>query len=288
MAELASRQHGVASTGQLKALGLTWDDIAYRARTGRLHPIHRGVYAVGHRHLTETALFAAAVLAVGPGTALSHASAAALWGIRTSNLRRVNVTVARRVRSRPGIRIHAVRALQPTDVTRRHGIPITTPARTLLDLADVLPLPALERTVHEAEVQHLVDHRRLRAQLERCNGRSRNLATVIADGPTPTRSELEDRALDLFKRHGLPKPQTNVHIHGIEVDFLFADAHLVVETDGYRYHSTAFARRNDTDKQARLEAAGYRVIRLTWRQVTERPQETIRRLGRALTAPAAG
>jgi very-short-patch-repair endonuclease len=288
LAELARRQHGIASTGQLKALGLTWDDIAYRARTGRLHPIHRGVYAVGHRHLTHTALFAAAVLAVGPGAALSHASAAALWEIRTGSQRWVDVTVARRVRSRQGIRIHAVRALQPTDVTRRHGIQITTPARTLLDLADVLLPRALERAVHEAEVQHLVDHRQLREQLEQCNGRSRKLATVIADGPTTTRSELEDRALDLFRRHGLPKPQTNVHVQGIEVDFLFADAHLVVETDGDRYHRTAFARRNDADKQARLEAAGYRVIRLTWRQVTERPQETIRRLGRALTARASG
>jgi head-tail adaptor len=289
VAELAGRQHGIATTTQLRSLGLTWRDIAYRARTGRLHPIHRGVYAVGHRHVTETGLFVAAVLAVGPGAALSHASAAALWGIRPRGRGSIDVTVARRVKPRRGLRIHAVRALLPSDVTRHEGILVTTPARTLLDLAEVLPHRALARAVHEAEVQRLVDHGRLQAQAQETHGRraATVLAALLADGPAPTRSELEDRAIELFAHHGLAKPLTNVRVEGIEVDFLFADARLIVETDGDRYHRTAFARRNDADKQARLEAAGYRVIRLTWRQVAARRQETVARLKRALSAPAA-
>jgi very-short-patch-repair endonuclease len=290
VAELAGRQHGIVSTSQLRSLGLTWDDIAYRTRTGRLHPIHRGVYAVGHRHLTETGLFVAALLAVGPGATLSHASAAALWGIRPRGRGRIDVTVARRVKPRRGVRIHAVRALPPSDVTRHMGIPVTTPARTLLDLADVLPRRALARAVHEAEVQRLVDHRQLRDQVERCRGRraAAILAALLADGPAPARSDLEDRAIELFAQHGLPKPRSNVRVEGIEVDFLFADARLIVETDGDRYHHTHFARRNDADKQARLEAAGYRVIRLTWDQVTKRPAQTAARIMRALIAPTAG
>ena len=290
MAELAGRQYGIATTSQLRSLGLTWDDIAYRARTGRLHPIHRGVYAVGHRHLTETGLFVAAVLAVGPGAVLSHASAAALWEIAQRGQRWVDVIVGRRVKSRRGIRIHAVRTLPLADVTHHHGIPVTTPARTLLDFADVAPGRRFERAVHEAEVRRLVSHATLRDQVERTRGRraATVLAAQLTAGSARTRSELEDRALDLFWHHGLPRPRTNVHIRGIEVDFLFAEASLVVEVDGDRYHGTAFARRNDADKQARLEAAGYRVIRLTWHQVTEREAETVTRLKRALIAPAAG
>jgi very-short-patch-repair endonuclease/predicted transcriptional regulator of viral defense system len=289
LAEVAGRQYGIATTTQLRSLGFTWRDIAYRVRQGRLHPIHRGVYAVGHRHLPDDARFVAAVLAVGPGATLSHASAAALWGIRPRGRGSIDVTVARRVKPRRGIRIHAVRALAPSDVTRHKGIPVTTPARTLLDLADVLPRRALARAVHEAEVQRLVTHEALRLQAEQTRGRraATLLATALADGPAPTRSELEDRALALFREQGLPKPRINVHVAGIEIDFLFSFARLIVEVDGARYHDTPFARRNDAYKQARLEAAGYRVIRLTWDQVTRRPAQTAARINRALaTSPS--
>jgi len=144
--------------------------------------------------------------------------------------------------------------------------------------------------VHEAEVQRLVRHEALWRQVHRTRGRraATVLASVLAEGPAPTRSELEDRALALFREHGLPKPRINVHVAGIEVDFLFSFARLIVEVDGARYHHTHFARRNDADKQARLEAAGYRVIRLTWDQVTQRPAQTAARVERALTAPTAG
>jgi Transcriptional regulator, AbiEi antitoxin/REase_MTES_1575 len=290
LAELAERQHGVVTTTQLHALGISRTEIGYRVQSGRLHPLHRGVYAVGHRHLSDEGSFVAAVLAVGPDAALSHAAAAALWGLRPVIGRPIDVTVPRRVRQRRGIWVHHVRALPPTDITHRSGIPTTTPARTLLDLADLLPHRALERAVHEAEVQRIVDHPLLRAQIERASGRqaATTLAAIINPGPAPTRSELEDRALALFRGHGLPEPLINPTIQGIEVDFLFREARLVVEVDGDRHHRTPFARRNDADKQARLEVAGYRVLRLTWTQVTRHPQQTVARLRRALTAPVAG
>jgi uncharacterized protein DUF559/putative AbiEi antitoxin of type IV toxin-antitoxin system len=274
----------VVTTSQLHALGITRSDIDYRVAAGRLHRIHRGVYAVGHRRLTVEALFVAAVLAVGDDAALSHAAAAALWNLRPWPGSVVDVVVMRKLASRPGLRIHAARTLHATDITNAAGIPVTTPARTLLDLADVLPTRALERAVHEAEVRRIVDHRLLRDQIAGAPGRraAARLATVIAAGPAPTRSELEDRALALLSRPDLPPPRTNAYLADIEVDFLYERERLVLETDGARYHATAFARRNDADKQARLEAAGYRVLRLTWDQVTRRPEQTLDRVHRAL------
>jgi len=246
--------------------------------------VHRGVHAVGHRRLTAEARFVAAVLALGPDAALSHVAAAALWGLRSVPSGLIDVTVPRRVKRRRGLRIHCVRGLPNEDVTNRYGIPVTTPARTLLDLADVLPHRVLERAVHEAEVQRIVDHHRLSTQIDRAPGRraATVLATLIEQGQAPTRSALEDRALALFRCHGLPRPRMNHLIEGIEVDFFFPEAHLIVEVDGARYHDTAFARRNDADKQARLEAAGFRVLRLTWGQIARRPTQTARRLRRAL------
>jgi hypothetical protein len=152
-------------------------------------------------------------------------------------------------------RQHA-RALPPTDTTHRNTIPVTTTARSLLDLADVLPTRALERAVHDAEVQRIVDHRLLHHQIARAPGRkaATRLAALIALGPAPTQSELEDRALELLRRIPGTPPSTNAHIGPDEVDFLYEHERLVIETDGARYHATPFARRNDADKQARLEA----------------------------------
>jgi very-short-patch-repair endonuclease len=138
--------------------------------------------------------------------------------------------------------------------------------------------------VHEAEVQRRVGHGRLAAQLARADGRrgAARLAAIVADGPAPTRSELEDRLLDLSSRHRLPRPRTNTRVGAFEVDFLFPDHRLVVETDGDRYHATRAARRWDATRQARLEAAGYRVLRVTWEQVTAAEAQTADRLRQAL------
>lgn len=224
---------------QIRAIGIPADAVDNRVRAGRLHSVHRGVYAVGHAGLTREARFLAAVLAVGEGAVLSHVAAAVLWGLRRpdgDDGGEVDVTVARRVRQRPGIRVHTVRVLAREETTRRTGIPVTTPARTLLDYSD-LPLAdrALRRYVHEAEVQRLVNDHQLRMQLDRARcGRhgAGRLAAIVDEGPAPTRSELEDRTLELLRCHGLMRPQTNVRVQGAEVDVRFGDLKLIVEVDG--------------------------------------------------------
>jgi very-short-patch-repair endonuclease len=284
IAALAGRQHGVISLPQLRALGVPPSQVKRRIRTGRLHPLHRGVYAVGHRNLTDAGLFMAAVLAIGRDAALSHLSAAQHYGLRRFNRTNgtwVDVSTTRHVKPRTRIRLHTVRYL---DATIRDRIPVTTPARTLLDLGDVLTPRQHARAVHEAEVQRLVTLDALHAEIARSPGRgaAARLQAIIADGPAPTRSELEDAMLALLKRHGLPRPDVNARIGADEVDLYFPGSALVVELDGWRYHGTRVRHRLDADKQARLEAAGLRVLRADWEQVTASEAQTADRLRQAL------
>jgi very-short-patch-repair endonuclease len=286
VASLASRQHGVVTVAQLLSVGVSRTGVKRRVASGRLHPLHRGVYAVGHRNLSDHALFVAAVYAVGSQAALSHVSAAHLYGlVKTNRARRVDVSTSRRLRSRPGIRLHAVRSLE---ATIRRRIPVTTPPRTLLDLGDVLPVRQHERAVHEAEVQRLVTIATLQAQIARTPGRkaSKQLEAIIAPGPAPTRSALEDAMLALVRANGLPPPTTNARIGTDEVDLYFQSHRLVVELDGRRYHDTAIRRRRDAAKQARLQAAGLQVLRFDWRDVTTESAATMARLRQALADPA--
>jgi very-short-patch-repair endonuclease len=269
--------------------------------SGRLHLIFRGVYAVGHSEITQKARFLAAVLSVGPDALLSHRSAAILWGFWPGDpgdpgdpddeTTPVDVTVPRRIRQRDdGIRIHVVRRLATQDMTRRHRIPVTTAARTALDLIDVFSSDrALERAVHEAEAQRVLSHPQLQKQLARASGRrgAGRLARIVADGPAPTNSPLEDATLELLRRHGFPKPQCQARVLGYRVDFLFEQYKLIIETDGDQYHGTKFARKTDARKQAKLEAGGYRVARLTWDDVFKLEGQTVRRLRLAAARPAA-
>jgi predicted transcriptional regulator of viral defense system len=284
LASLASRQHGVVTVRQLRALGFSPSAVRYRVRVGRLHPVHRGVYAVGHRNLTEYALFIAAVAAIGADAALSNAAAAALFKLMRHS-GDIDVTTTRSVKPRPGIRLHGVRSLPASDVTRRHGIPVTTPVRTIVDLADTLDERRLARVIHEAEVQRLVTNAELRARLDRGRGMPR-LRAIVAEGPVRTRSEFEDATYDLLRRNGFPRPDGNTTLSGLppwlEVDFHLPGTPLVLEVDGAQFHNTRWRRRLDARKQAILEAAGYRVIRLTWEQVTAEEAQTVRRIRQAL------
>jgi very-short-patch-repair endonuclease len=297
VAATAARQHGLVTTAQLLAAGIVPDTITAWVRRGQLHRVHRGVYSVGHRALGNEGWLLAAVLAIGSDAAISHLSAGRLWGVVRDriNVRRSAVDVAspRRVRRRPDIRTHHAPGLDCGDRMVFGRIPITTPARTLLDLAGLLPEDRLRRAVRQAEVERLVNRHDLRFQLSRAPaGRpaSSRLAAVIAIGPAPTRSELEDRTLDLLLRHDFPRPLVNVHVQALhrsfEVDFLFPELRLVLETDGDRYHGTRLAREADAQRQADLEAAGYRVVRLNWRQVTREQDQTVRRLRRIVADQA--
>jgi predicted transcriptional regulator of viral defense system len=205
--ELALRQHGVVGREQLRAMGLGRRAIAYRLRTGRLHAVHARVYTVGAAPLTREGRFMAAGLACGARAVLSHRSAADLWGMRPQGGGPMDVTVrSDRGRNLKGIRVHRS-AVAASEVTTLDGIPVTKPARTLVDLADLLPRRALERAIDEAEYLRL-DYAGLAPRPGRRG--SGKLIAVLAEhraGGTRTRSELEERFLDLSERHGVPRPE---------------------------------------------------------------------------------
>ena len=237
---LAAKQHGVVTRGQLLDLGLGSRAIDHRIRRGKLHPVHRGVYAVGRPQLTRHGVLIAAVLSCGPGAALSHHTAGEVYGIRKQRAGAIDVTIPGTERKRPGIRIHR-RPLPEADVTHRHGIPLTSVVRTLLDLAQRLTANELEAAANEADKRHLIDPDRLRAALEGRAGQ-RGVAALrrLLDRHTLTLtdSELERRFLPIARRAGLPAPLTQRHVNGFRVDFYWPELGLVVETDGLRYHRT--------------------------------------------------
>src|SRR5215210_3037679 len=278
IAALAAGQHGVVARWQLRDLGLDDNAIAYRLRTGRLHRLHQGVYAVGHTVLTALGRWMAAVLAAGPSGVLSHASAAALWDLRRSAAVIVDVTIADGgSRKRKGLRIHRARDL--TGQTTTHdAIPVTTPARTILDLAATLQRRPLERLLDQAQNTRLTDVVSLEA-LARAHtghrGASRLLATLDAHEPgaTLTKSELEERFLALCRDAGLPRPRVNAWVQGFEVDFVFAEQRLLVETDGWSWHRTRAAFERDRHRDAVHARAGYRTLRFTHRQLTQAPHD---------------
>jgi very-short-patch-repair endonuclease len=269
VARVAGRQHGLITTRQLLECGISAPGITARVRQRRLVRVYRGVYFVGSAPLSSDARLHAAVLAVGNGAVLSHIAAAAVWGFWSGSVDPVDVTVVREVRSRPGIRVHGVSELPRADITRWRGIPVTTPAHTVLDLAATLGSDhSFSRVVHEAEVQGRTHPERLQLEIAHHpahRGRAR-LAAEIADGPKPARSDLEIRILSFLRRHDFPPFLMNTTVPGlptwIEVDFLFPEQRVVIEADGARFHDTKARQARDRRKQAILEAAGLRVIRL--------------------------
>ena len=272
------------SRRQLVALGLSANGIAEWVRTERLVRLHRGVYAVGHDRLRVEGRWLAAVMACGTGAALSHRSAAALWEIRQTNSGLIDVTVPSqngRIKRR-GIRVHRSGRLGPEEVTKRSGIPVTTVARTLLDLADVLELQGLRRTVTEAEYRDLFDLTALTAVVESNPGRrGRKLMTAASEGRQHrTRSPLEDRFVRLVERWRVEEPESGVWIEGYEVDFLWRRVGLAVECDGLDAHATRATVERDRRRDRVLWRKGIRTLRLTSEALNE-PQEVLRDLAEA-------
>jgi uncharacterized protein DUF559 len=263
LAMLATAQHGVVARRHLLALGFDRGAIERRIAAGRLHPLYRGVYAVGHKTLGRNARYLAAVLAAGDGAVLSHRSAGMLWGIHRSDAARIDVTVRRTCgfRSTRAIAVHRPRL--PPAVTTHAGIRVTTPGRTLQDLATAVPRRALEKAAEMAEAL------RLDVVLDPDHPGAGRLADVLErhDLERTTRSPLEDEFLELCDRHGIPRPLVNTYVEGFEVDFVWPDARLIVETDGRTHHGTAEAFERDRARDARLTAAGWRVVRFTRPQV---------------------
>jgi very-short-patch-repair endonuclease len=238
----------------------------------------------------------AAVLAAGPDAVLSHRSAAALWGFRESARGAVEVTRPGWVRRRPALEAHR-RPLAADERTRARGIPVTTVSRTLLDLASVLPRESVVRAIREAEVRRLTDAVSLAALLDRYRGR-RGVATVrsvVADaeiGSTVTRSELEERFLAFVETAELPRPQVNASLHlggtWFELDCLWRAQRLIVELDGHAFHASVEAYERDRARDRALDVAGWRVVRVTWRQLHDDPIGLAADLGSLLAGREGG
>jgi very-short-patch-repair endonuclease len=270
LAALAARQWGVVTRRQLAAIGIERGAVARRVAAGRLHRLHRGVYAVGHTALRKEARWLAAVLACGDGAALSHRSAAALWGIRPTASARIEVSVPRSRDGVAGVVVHRPRRLTPDDVTEKDGIPATTPARTLHDLACLLRPAALERAQARAQRMGLVSHHEHAAL---------------------TRSPLEARLLTLIRAAGLPEPEVNAWLtfgggEEWQVDFLWRAQRVIAEADGRRDHDTGRAFEADRRRDQTALVAGFVPVRFTHRQVTTDPASVTRTL-RALLGPVA-
>jgi very-short-patch-repair endonuclease len=277
---LAARQHGVVARRQLLAIGLGEDAIDHRLASGRMLRLRRGVYALGHAQLRREARWLAVVLEVGERAVLSHRSAAGLWGIRPPSGTFVEITVVGHggVVRRGDRRIHRTIGLPHDERTVVSGVPTTTLARTLLDLAAVVPAHHLRRAVERAEQAELFDLPAVQRVLDthpRRAGR-RALSALLADfreyGVVRTRSDLEAIVLQLCIDHGLPRPQVNRHDGTRESDFRWPDQRLIVEVDSWTYHGrTRRAFDRDRARDRTLLRDGWRVARFTDRQILADP-----------------
>lgn len=278
IADLADGQHGVVAHRQLRELGIGRGAIEHRLRLRRLHRIHRGVYAVGHRILTPDGWRMAAVLAAGPDAVLSHHSAAELWGLRWMAQRRHTVTLARQIEL-PGVETHRAR-LPEDEIGLVRGIPVTSVPRTILDLAATCSHQEIARLVNEADVQRLWDALSLWDLLARYPRRAgtKTVRRVLADRPTGVpRNLFEDAFLAFIDKHRLPRPEVDVWItvgkHTYEVDCLWRRQRLIVELDGCGAHETARAFERDRVRDRRLRVAGWNPIRVTWRELHHEEKE---------------
>ena len=281
VARIAGRQHGVITVSQLREAGIDKSAVSRRVTSGRLHRIHRGVYAVGHEALNWRGRWMAAVLACGDGAVLSHGSAAALWELLRPIDGPIHVTVptaAGRI-SRRGIHLHRCPLLAELSslpsspatrggqggqlVTRRHRIPVTTVQRTIDDLGGAVPPYLVRRARRQAELKGW--------RLEGAEGRR-------------TRSELEDEFLALCRRHHLPPPETNVKIGRWEVDFVWREQRLVVETDSFAYHRGSVTFHDDHARDLDLRGEGFAVLRFSERQIEDEPRRVMADVARALVS----
>jgi very-short-patch-repair endonuclease len=289
LAALARAQNGNATWQQLPDLALSKATVDHRVATKIWHRLHRGVYCLGDPDLIPRARESGALLAVGDGAVISHASAAAVWGISEHRPDPVEITlIGRQARPRPGIDIHYA-SLDRRDVTTRHQLAVTSPARTIIDLARTLTASQLDPFLDAVLIRRLATEDSIRQTLERTPDNHSGAAIVRAClGHTGlTRSEAERRLRALLKAAELPQPLVNQYLAGLLVDFYWPEAGLVLEVDGFRFHGSRAAFERDRRRDQRLAAAGFQVIRITWRQLEEEPMAVLARLAQALALRAA-
>jgi very-short-patch-repair endonuclease len=282
IAELARLQHGVVAWWQMRELGLGKASIEHRIKAGRIHRLQPAVYAVGHRIVSRHGWWMAAVLSSGEGAALSHHSAAALWGLRGYSERAVDVTTSHKSTSSRRVRRHVSR-LPADEITVEHGIPVTTVPRTILDLAATEPADAVQNLLREAEFHQLWDRLSLWDLIERYPGKRGVSRTQTALKRLKTepegrkRSRLEERFAPFLRQNRLALPRFNDWIllgdKRFQVDCHWPETRQIVELDGWDGHRTRTAFREDRARDRRLRAAGYSVTRLTWNQLEDEPEE---------------
>lgn len=289
---LAESQHGVVARRQLIELGLTDARIKGRIAKGHLHVVHRGVYAVGHRRLSRHGRWMAAVLFGGPEAVLSHRSAAELWGIAPPRSRAIDVTRRRGWRASPGIVVHR-NSISADEIETVVGIPCTCVPRTSLDLAGSASRDELERAINQIEVRRLTHSLSMYDLLERYPRRPggpvlRALLDDRAEARGITRSRLEERFAALLARSDLPRPQLNASLalrgRFFEVDCLWRERRVIVELDGMQAHGTDLAFEKDRERDRLLIADGWRVARVTWRQLRDDAPSVLADLRRVLRA----
>jgi very-short-patch-repair endonuclease/predicted transcriptional regulator of viral defense system len=304
VAEIAGAQHGIVTRRQLLEAGMGPKRIDNWLNRGRLHTMHRGVYAlIPPAAQSPLAAPMAAVLACGDGAVLSHLSSAAVWGFvpwgppevgardaHAPAAPKIHVTLTRcHRRPQDGIRVHRPNVpLDPRDVTRRGNIPVTTPARAVVEIAAELSTRDFERAFDEAMVRRLTSREAVR-RAQRRAGRQAGAATLrmmiaLTGG---SRSDAERRLRALARRGGLPQPHVNARVGRFEVDFLWRAERVIVEVDGYDFHSSKAAFERDHRRDAMLQGLGFRVLRFTWRQLTQEPEFVLVQLVQALSGPTA-
>jgi len=296
LADMATAQGGVVSLEQLEDAGVSMRAASRQAQAGGLHRVHRGVYAVGHRSVSRGTLLRAALLACGEGAVISHVTAAAFHGFWDKWPTLIDVTVPVEAgRKIDGIRCRRCRYPEPEEVEIRNGIAVSTPARTLVDLAGMVGLKTLRKSVGRAAIRKKLDLQAVDLAIHNAKGRRGLRALELAlvpyrtkDGEVPdVRSDFETLMLPQLLDLGAPRPSTNawLHVEGERflVDFLWDQARVIVETDGRETHETPEAFQSDRRRDQFLAAAGYRVLRITWTQIHGEPAGVLGRVSRALS-----
>jgi very-short-patch-repair endonuclease len=286
VAAVAAQQRGRVARRQLLDVGLTVGQVGLMVRRGRMFRLHQGVYAVGHLAPVALGRETAALLAAGEGALLSHLSAGVLWDMLDDDATdEVHVLVdAARNSRRSGIRCRRSTLIEAADRRTRHGLPVTSPAHVLLDLAGEFDERRLVRAYDRGQIAGILRPRDIEELLRRTTSHPhrRRFAALLGDRPGITRSEAEQLLLGLVRDAGLPLPHVNQRLHGFEVDFHWPEAALVIEVDGFAYHSSRAAFERDHARDARLKAAGVEVLRITWRQLEREPLAVVALIAQAL------
>jgi Transcriptional regulator, AbiEi antitoxin len=284
IAELAKRQRGYVTRAQLLKLGLGAEAVRYRLKSGRLLPVYTGVYAVGHLPTLPQDRAVGALIACGPRAVISHSSAAAVWAVFKRWEMPFEVTTGS-ARRRSGIRVHRAR-LERCDIRHQLGIRVTSPARTLLDVAPRMTYKALNRAVNDLRRPGHLRRHDLADLLTRCprHPGAARLRPFVEVKDQPTRSPMEDDFLAFTERFGLPRPEINVRVAGREVDAWFPRERVIVELDGWEFHSDRLSFEGDRDHDATALALGIPTVRITRRRLLRYPEREAERLWKILKA----